>query len=605
MRPVSADFLAALTGSHNMAVRLRAVPAGQTGVSPTGGVTLDLVSGNVQLDGTADIRSTIECEVTAVDPATGDLLWPAGATAALAPYGQTELYAERGIAFGGGSIEYVSLGYFRINDVEQDDVPAGSIRLSGVDRMANILDAKLTDPVQFSATDTYGDVVSELVLDAYADAVIEWDDTDIQGDAIGRTAVAESDRFAFIAELVTGVGKVAYFDHRGVLLVRTAPDPRFPLWTVSRGRSGVLVRAARSISRQGVYNGVIATGEAFDTDVPARGLAVDSSPISPTRWGGPFGKVPREFSSPLLTTDEQARLAATTVLRRSLGLPYNVQFSAVPNAALEPYDPVMIGIEGEPVAVAPEVIVGDSFTRTVVNGIGTSDSGHAWDVLAGANANCQVTGGVFERTVPNPNGSAANVLPTAAGRRNVDLYCNVQVPNAATGASLVAGLVLRYADANNYYAARMEFDTDGKISTKLHGVFDGVFAQLLSIPGIEPAYSAAQWWTMRARAEDDLIQFKAWPTAETEPRDWWWTYEEAIGPGAAERFGLWVWRVNGNTNAVGPHWKFDNYRALTVPETTLRGGEIHVIDSLTVPLTAAEAMTGTTREQTLTVIETS
>jgi hypothetical protein len=73
-----------------------------------------------------------------------------------------------------------------------------------------------------------------------------------------------------------------------------------------------------------------------------RALAVDSNPDSPTYWSGPFGKVPRFYSSPFITTTVQAQSAAASILRQSLGLPYSVDFSLVPNPALEPLDPVLV-----------------------------------------------------------------------------------------------------------------------------------------------------------------------------------------------------------------------------------------------------------------------
>lgn len=604
MRPASPEFLTALTGSHNIAVRLRSVPAGQTGTAPTGGVVLPIVEGDVELDGAADVRATIDVTIAASDPATGELLWPEGVSSALTPYGTHELFAERGVAFGGGSVEYVSLGYFRINDVEQPDAPDGPIRLSGSDRMSMIIDSALTTPLQYGPSVTYGAVVQALAEDAYADVVIEWDDPDIAGDAIGRTVIVEKDRYAFIRELVVGVGKIAYFDHRGVLRIRSLPASGYPVWTVSRGARGVLVTASRSLSREGVYNGVLATGEALDTEPPVQALAVDNTPGSPTLWGGPFGKISREFASPLLTTTSQCALAAATVLRKSVGLPYNVDLTAVPNPALEPDDVIAVGVEGTPLVAEPELIVGDSFSRTVVNGIGTSESGHAWSKAAGSDANVQVNGGLLRRTLVTDNSTGTDLLSSASGRHDVDVYADVQVPIVAAGAALVSGIVLRYAASTNFLGARLEFDADGLVSTKLHQTY-GDYVETVHIDGIAP-YSAGQWWTMRARARGDVVEFKAWPRdTETEPAEWWWSVEVDVPIGAASRFGLWQWKVGGNTNAVGPQWIYDNFRAYSVPASPLRGGELHVLDSLTVPLTAEAAMRGTTREQTLITIETS
>lgn len=577
-----------------MAVRLRAVVAGQTGTSPTTAATLGLVAGDVQIDSRADVRSTLDCTITPFDQETGTSLWPAGSASILTPYGTHELFVERGVAFGGGAIEYVPLGYFRINTVEQDDAPDGPIMITASDRMSMVVDARLSAPRQYEATDAYGDVVEDLVTDAFAAAVVQWDD-DTFSDPIGRTALVESDRYAFLRELVVGLGKVAYFDHRGVLVIRTPPDPGLPVWSVSRGERGVLVKASRSLSREGVYNGVLAIGEALDDQEPVQALAVDESADSPTLWGGPFGKIVREFNSPLLTSAEQCAIAAATVLRRSTGLPYNVDFSAVPNPALEPDDPIAIGVEGAPGAVEPTLIVGDSFSRTVADGMGTSESGHGWSP---SGTQHQVNGGVYKRELAaNTAGTSTN--SSASGRRDVRAYVDVRVPVAAAGASLVSGIVLRY-DGTDYFTLRHEFNSNGMVTAKIarHSASLGYLETATLVDW--HAYSAGQWWTVCAESFGAMLRVKAWPRDEPEPNEWLLVDDSGDDVnGTSQRFGIYAWRVVGNTNSVAPQWEYDNWRVYALPSSPLRGGEVHIVDNLTIPLTAAGAMTGATREQTL------
>jgi hypothetical protein len=313
------------------------VTAGQTGVEPTG-TEIPIFSGDVQLDAGAAIRSTL---VLTTD---GTGMFPDQASDLLTPYGN-EVFARRGIAFGGGAIEWVSLGYFRINAVDQDDAPDGPITISAQDRMAGIVEARLIAPLQYGSTALYGDVVEELVTEVYPWATIEWDD-DADTDALGRSLIAEEDRHKFLDDLVTSLGKIWYWDHRGVLVIRTAPDPDDPVWEVNAGADGVLTALARDLSREGVYNAVVATGEALDTNTPPRAVAVDDNPDSPTYWNGSFGKVPRFYTSPFITTTNQAQLTANGLLRAKLGLPYNVNFRSIANPALEPWDPVAINPTG-------------------------------------------------------------------------------------------------------------------------------------------------------------------------------------------------------------------------------------------------------------------
>lgn len=333
MRPVSDRFLSALRGSHRAPAQAFVVAPGQTGVEPDG-TEITALSGDVQMDAKAAVRATLDITTD------GTGAFPTTATDLLAPYGN-EVFVRRGVAFGGGAIEWVSLGYFRISSVEQDKAPDGPIRIAGHDRMVGISEARLLAPIQFDATATYGDVVDQLVTEVYPWATIEWDDA-TDTDLLARTVIAEEDRFQFLDDLVTAKGKMWFWDHRGVLVIRDIPDPDEVVWEVNAGASGVLIALSRELSREGVYNAVVASGEALDTEEPPRAVAVDDNPASPTYWDGDFGKVPRFYTSPFITDATQAATAAAAILRQNLGLPYSVDFTQVPNPALEPWDPIAV-----------------------------------------------------------------------------------------------------------------------------------------------------------------------------------------------------------------------------------------------------------------------
>jgi hypothetical protein len=337
MRPVSEAFLRTVRGSHRMVAEARVVAPGQTGVDPAGTV-IAIEDGDVQIDAGANVRSTLDLTVVGAD------MWPDRADDLLAPYGN-EIHVRRGIRYGNGVTEWVSLGYFRIDTPEQGEAPRGRIRVAAQDRMAGIVDGRLVAPKVFPATTTYGAMLSTLVKEIYPWATIEWDDT-TSNRQIGRQILAEEDRYAVCNDLVTSVGKVWWWDHRGVLVVRTPPSPTTPVYDVNHGEGGVLVALSRRLTREGVYNAVVATGEGTDTAVPVRAVAVDRNPASPTYWEGPFGKVARFYSSPFITSESQAASAAVSLLGQQLGLPYAVDFSAVPNPALEPYDAVRVTYPG-------------------------------------------------------------------------------------------------------------------------------------------------------------------------------------------------------------------------------------------------------------------
>jgi hypothetical protein len=336
MRPVSAQFLAALRGSHGIFTRVQILSTYQTGTAPVGGVVLNVIDGAVSLDGDAAVRSSLDMVTTG-----GLNVFPQRSSDQLTPYGN-ELFVECGIQLANGSVEIVSQGYFRIDTVEQSSAPFGSIRVTAFDRMKGIVEARLTVPTSFSAGTTVSSIFTTLIREVYPSATIEFEDSGFASSTLVSTQVAEEDRFGFLNNIATSNGNIMYWDYRGVLVIKPLPDPTASVWTVNAGTQGVLVSSTRAVSREGVYNAVVAVGESVNETPPVRGIAVDNDPNSPTYWFGDFGKVPRFFSSSFITTLDQAINAAQSILRKTLGLPHSVNFSSISNPALEPLDAITI-----------------------------------------------------------------------------------------------------------------------------------------------------------------------------------------------------------------------------------------------------------------------
>jgi hypothetical protein len=334
MRPVSDRYLSTLTGSHLAVFRATVTPNFQTGTAPAG-TEIPIISGDVRFTATGEIRSTLSL--------TTSESWPRAASDTLAPYGHY-VYVERGLAYGNAQREWVGLGHYRIDTIEQDETPDGEVLITGSDRNAGLRDARFESPQQFASASTYGDVVNTLIWGVYFFAdIIEWDDTAVRDDTIGRTIIAEEDRLGTLNDLLTSVGKIGYWDHRGIFVIKTPPDiTGTAAWTINAGADGVLVQMSRALTREGVYNAVIAVGEAGDTTAPARAVAYNLDPTSATYYLGGFGKVPRFYSSPFITTNAQAQTAAASILRQHIGLPYQVDLASVANPALEPYDVITV-----------------------------------------------------------------------------------------------------------------------------------------------------------------------------------------------------------------------------------------------------------------------
>jgi uncharacterized protein DUF5047 len=346
VRPVSSRFLAAVGSSHRMDVRARVVPAGLNGVLPSTILgTLDVVSGAVTYDSSAQIWASLDLETSTYLKGSATSSWPTVVTDPLTPYGH-EVFVERGVVYGDGSREWVSQGYFRINTVEQQDAPLGSVHVTGQDRMAGIIDARFTTPMVFTAGTTVASVIQTIVTDVYSWATFDLDSS-LTTATLTTDQTTTDDRYGFLSDLVKAYGMVMRWDYRGVFWVHQQPSTTTPVATIKAGSGGVLVSLSRSLGRQGVYNGVVASGQQLSETVPPVTATVfDTDPNSPTLWGGPFGKVPMFYSSSFLTTTDQCTSAGTSLLAQNKGVPYSVDFGQVPNPALEPYDPVVISYPG-------------------------------------------------------------------------------------------------------------------------------------------------------------------------------------------------------------------------------------------------------------------
>lgn len=339
MKAVSPLFLASLTGAHAMVASLRICGHGP---SPALGVELPILSGQVNLDGSAAIRASLDVTVAGTWPTAADVTADGridGTAPVPHPYG-VQVQPSRGIRYGAGTSESVALGVFVVTRIEQ----AGSrtspaIRITGQDRACLVAAAGSVEDLQFFFdTSTWDDLVTAVLAlgSSLLTYVLDFDGTTLLGDDL--ILEAGKDPWAFLVAAVAALGKVAWFDANGVCRIASPPDPGTPVWTVASGAGGVMVSTGRHLTREGQYNGVLAIGEKSSDVLPATAVAYDTGPASSTAWGDAFGRRLKVLQSNLIISDSDAVNAAAVELRRTVGLPYGLDLGAVPNPALEPWD---------------------------------------------------------------------------------------------------------------------------------------------------------------------------------------------------------------------------------------------------------------------------
>ncbi|MFF8412797.1 DUF5047 domain-containing protein [Streptomyces omiyaensis] len=328
MYPVSDRFLAALVESHTVITQVTLYRT-DGGVEP-----LEHTGGSVTVDRSSAVRRT--CTVTIADPS----LIPRSDTDRLSVYG-ARLRITRGIDYGDGTQETVPLGLFRVDEIS-GDVDRGPVTIQGKSLEVLIADDKFTAP--WRATGTAVAAITALIQRTIPGAAI--DSSNAVDAAIGpRTWDIAADPWQAVEEIGSAIGCEVYADPDSVFVIAPLPDilSVTPVWTVAAGEGGAYVQAVRTVTADGVYNGVLARGE--NTEVataPVSALVVDDDPGSPTYWSGPYGHRPTYYSSATLTTTGACTSAATLKLRAAKAPNSSADISSLPNPALAPGDVIRV-----------------------------------------------------------------------------------------------------------------------------------------------------------------------------------------------------------------------------------------------------------------------
>jgi hypothetical protein len=325
--PLSAKAQLALVQSHR--IKLRATAYGSFGT-----LEFPISGGGMTCDSKSQVRRTAQTT-------TNLGLWPRNPRAVLAPLG-TEIQVDYGIVLPGGVIEWVPQirGLLTEATRQRPIGTAGSFPLKLVDRAARVAEDRLTAPSQTVSGALTVVEIRRLIQETLGTGVTVTDRT-------GSVQVApildiERERWADgVEKLADSIAAECYFDPQGNAVIRAQPQiTDTPVWTVSSGPGGIMLSKEDTLTRELVYNGVVVFGERADGTAPVTATVWDTDPTSPTYYLGQFGKKPRFYSNPQLTTVLQCQAAGAALLARVKGLNAKVKLTAVVNPALESGDVV-------------------------------------------------------------------------------------------------------------------------------------------------------------------------------------------------------------------------------------------------------------------------
>lgn len=260
-----------------------------------------------------------------------------------------ELAIWRGLIDDDGAEQLAALGRFVADEpmlVRGSSGLALSVSLSDVS--VRIARARWSEPWVVEAGTPLADALNELLTDRYP-GVLTRIDAESCPETVGVKVVTEpgeaSDPWEDAGSIAAAYGYALYADVEGYASVRQVPlpTPGAAVFTFARGLTATATGCEHSVLIGELENGVVASAEGSDVETPLRGEAWDDDPASPTYYLGPFGRVPRFYSSPLLTTVEQCEQAAATMLAGLLGRSEQLSWLAAVNPWLQPYD--VIGSE--------------------------------------------------------------------------------------------------------------------------------------------------------------------------------------------------------------------------------------------------------------------
>lgn len=196
----------------------------------------------------------------------------------------------------------------------------------------------------------------------------------------------------------------------------------------------------------------------------------------------------------------------------------------------------------------------DSFTREVVDGWGTSDSGDTWTVDGSAVGNFAVDGARGTVMLPANNDRH---FTSAGDFLDIDVVCSVNVGVAATGAGIGAGPLLRYQDPDNWYGVQLIHNIDGTLQLGILKRVAGSFTIFETI-GAGPHTPGSATW-IRLRVFGLTIEARAWQVGEDEPSGWMVSATDTdIGTSGA--VGTHTNALTGNTNSKPVTVSYDDFR---------------------------------------------
>jgi hypothetical protein len=288
------------------------------------------IAGNVSASLTSRVTRALDM---IVDPA----LYPASDTDLLSPY-VAVVRISTGIGYPNGSREIFPVFTGRVVDIIRQ--PNGEVELRGEDLASDVIGFDFEQPVASHTGATITSEIRRLILDAVPDAVFGTNDI---VDSTVPQLIWDDQRGQALDDLAQAVKGRWYTLGDGSFVVRKYPYTAGTVVATLADRSGGLVMtAARTVTRIGAANSITVVSERMDGSAPIRVTARDSDPSSPTFFGGPYGKVSQKIKVQTPLTNAEAQNLAISQLAASGALSEQWSINCASDSTLEPGDTINV-----------------------------------------------------------------------------------------------------------------------------------------------------------------------------------------------------------------------------------------------------------------------
>lgn len=326
MLAVSGRWAAALRSNHQ--------PIHRVQLWRTSSLLIDnlrVESGAVTKDAGRYPRTTATVTIADTSPAVAQLLTPFG----------YRLRFYRGLKYPDNTTEvvlYADLDIVRSTFTR----PENSLTLELVDPSGIIAGDTLPGPTRPPDVTSAQDAITWLIgRSQYYGPDVELADSTGAARPIAPDWVADGDPWDSVEQLADAIGAEAFFTPARAPVLRPVPPIKTSADAQLYTRDGGTVTDLESVLER-APNIVYVWGAPQANGKPARGVAYDNDPNSPTNLDAAYGQMVSVINRPTPLTTAQANAAAATMLARVRGKVRNVTLQAIPDPAIEPGDTVQL-----------------------------------------------------------------------------------------------------------------------------------------------------------------------------------------------------------------------------------------------------------------------